>query len=169
MLRYFSVVGIAMIIWIRTAVSCFLILVRLIICMCEGNTPYLRGNRAAPAPVPAPSPLFPSRPTVQQTVLRWHNGVISQDRISFCRDPSPTATIRRSSLAATSSLGQESPSRPPSAGKVSVTAWLKSFVGRSLPCPLAVAYLVGSPIVLLLDRDAGTDRRPTRVALHSTM
>ena len=61
--------------------------------MCEGNTPCLLGNRAAPAPVPAPVPSAPPPTNGTNGVIRWHNGVLSQDRSFRFVATSPTPPL----------------------------------------------------------------------------
>ena len=46
----------------------------MITCVREGNTPYLQGSRAVPAPVPAPSPLSPP-PTDQRHKTECDRGI----------------------------------------------------------------------------------------------
>ena len=64
--------------------------------MCEENTPYLQGNRAAPAPVPRPTPSPPPPTNGTKELIRWRNGVrFLRTEFSFCRDESSHTTIRR--------------------------------------------------------------------------
>ena len=61
--------------------------------MCEGNTPYLRGNRAAPAPVPSSAVPRSASDQRHKRVIRWHNGVLSQDRSFRFVATSPTPPL----------------------------------------------------------------------------
>ena len=88
-------------IWIRTAVSCFLILVRLITCMREGDTPYLQGSSAVPAPVPLPAqvPLPPLRPPAQPGPLAQRKFMSTKIwKTLFARDP-PAGSRNRGPLS----------------------------------------------------------------------